>query len=46
MGYAVQSLAEVVTCLQKAKRRNYVSDEEFNKYYDDSFLSDEYDDLF
>jgi four helix bundle protein len=37
MGYAIRSLAEVVTCLHKAKRRNYISDDEFNKYYDDSF---------
>ena len=32
MGYSIRSLAEVVTCLHKAKRRKYISDEEFNKY--------------
>ena len=37
MGYAIRSLAEVVTCFHKAKRRNYISEQEFNKYYDDSF---------
>ena len=37
MGYAIRSLAEVVTCLHKAKRRDYVSDTEFNKLYSDAF---------
>jgi four helix bundle protein len=37
MGYAIRSLAEVVTCFHKAKRRQYISEQEFNKYYDDSF---------
>jgi len=37
MGYAIRSLAEVVTCFHKAKRREYISKQEFNKYYDDSF---------
>ena len=37
MGYAIRSLAEVVTCLHKAKRRDYISEEKFNKYYEDSF---------
>ncbi len=37
LGYAIRSLAEVVTCLHKAKRRKYISEQEFNKYYDDSF---------
>jgi len=37
MGYAIRSLAEVVTCLHKAHRRKYISAEEFDKYYDDSF---------
>lgn len=29
MGYAIRSLAEVVTYLHKAKRRNYISEIEF-----------------
>jgi len=37
MGYSIRSLAEVVTCLHKAKRRQYIFDTEFNKYYDDCF---------
>lgn len=37
MGYAVRSLAEVVTCLHKAKRRHYISDKEFEKHYEYSF---------
>lgn len=37
IGYASRSLAEVVTCLYKAKRRNYINDKEFKKQYDFSF---------
>lgn len=37
IGYAVRSLAEVVTCLHKAKMREYISDIEFNTHYDFSF---------
>ncbi len=37
MGYSIRSLAEVVTCLHKAKRREYISDEEFEKHYNSSF---------
>ena len=37
LGYSIRSLAEVVTCLHKAKRRNYVSDQEFNLFYKDCF---------
>lgn len=37
VGYSIRSLAEVVTCLHKAFRRKYISDEEFNKYYKESF---------
>ncbi len=37
MGYAIRSLAEVVTCLHKVKRRDYISKQEFNKFYDLSF---------
>ncbi|GAG44802.1 unnamed protein product, partial [marine sediment metagenome] len=37
MGYAIRSLAEVVTCIHKAKRREYISEQEYNKYYSDSF---------
>ncbi len=37
VAYSIRSLAEVVTCLHKAKRRNYIVEEEFNKRYDFSF---------
>lgn len=37
MGYAIRSLAEVVTCLHKAKRREYIAEQEFDKYYETSF---------
>jgi len=37
IGIAIRSLAEVVTCLHKAHRRNYISTEEFNEHYDTAF---------
>ena len=37
MGYAIRSLAEVVTCLHKASIRNYISNEEFNEHYKYAF---------
>lgn len=37
IGYAIRSLAEVVTCLHKAKRRDYISEQEFSKYYEYAF---------
>ena len=37
MGYAVRSLAEVVTCLYKAKRREYIDDKEFDELYLNAF---------
>jgi len=37
MGYSIRSLAEVVTCLHKAKRRNYIDDAQFDKLYDDAY---------
>ena len=36
MGYSIRSLAEVVRCLHKAKNRNYINDEAFQKLYDAS----------
>jgi len=33
LGYSIRSIAEVVTCLYKAKRRNYLNEEDFLKYY-------------
>lgn len=37
LGYAIRSLAEVVTCLHKAKRIAYISEVDFDKYYQDSY---------
>jgi four helix bundle protein len=37
MGYAIRSLAEVVTCLYKAKKRNYIKESEFIKHYEYSY---------
>ncbi|MCB9174059.1 MAG: four helix bundle protein [Flavobacteriales bacterium] len=37
MGYAIRFLAEVVTCLHKASRRQYISELEFNQFYEDAF---------
>ena len=37
MSYSIRSLAEVVTCLHKALRRNYISQEEFSINYDFSY---------
>jgi four helix bundle protein len=37
MGIAIRSLAEVVTCLHKAKRRNYLSEQEFNIHYESAY---------
>ena len=33
LGYAIRSTAEVVTCLHKAKRRNYLTEENFLRFY-------------
>lgn len=35
--YSIRSIAEVVTCLYKAKSRHYINDEIFNKFYDECF---------
>ncbi len=33
VGYSIRSLAEVVTCLFKAKHRKYIDNQTFEKYY-------------
>ena len=38
IGYSIRSLAEVVTCLIKAKRRSYINDKKFNELYNFSFM--------
>jgi four helix bundle protein len=37
LGYSIRSIAEVVTCLHKAKRRKYISNDTFETYYQDCF---------
>ena len=37
MGYSIRSLAEVVTCLHKAQKRNYIKISEFNRHYEFCF---------
>lgn len=37
LSYAIRSLAEVVTCLHKASKRNYISNEEFSEHYETAF---------
>lgn len=37
ISYAIRSMAETVTCLHKARRREYVVEKEFKQYYKDAF---------
>lgn len=37
IGFSIRSLAEGVTCLHKAQRRGYISEEEFTANYDFAF---------
>lgn len=37
LGYSVRSLAEVVTCLYKAKRRGYIDEVTFKTLYDRAY---------
>lgn len=37
LGYSIRSIAEVVTCLYKAKNRKYINDETFNNTYNTLF---------
>ena len=37
VGYAIRSLAEVVTCLEKAKRRQYMTEDQFSLLYAEAF---------
>ena len=37
MGYSIRSLAEVITCLHNAKRRDYISEEDFQSIYAEAF---------
>lgn len=37
IGYSIRSLAEVVSCLHKAKRREYITEDEFLTHYEFAF---------
>ena len=37
IGSAIRSLAEEVTCLHKAFKRNYISEKEFREHYEYAF---------
>lgn len=37
LGYSIRSIAEIVTCLHKAKRRKYITEVLFNFHYDNCF---------
>ncbi len=37
LGYAIRSLAEVVTCLHKSKRRRYIYESDLKILYDEAF---------
>lgn len=37
LGYSIRSLAEVVTCLHKAIRRNYLLKDDFERHYKNCF---------
>jgi four helix bundle protein len=37
LGYSIRSLAEVVTCLYKAKNREYINEDRFKELYNFSF---------
>jgi four helix bundle protein len=37
LNYAIRSIAEVVTCLYKEKRRDYISEQKFNEMYSKCF---------
>jgi len=37
MGYSIRSLAETVTCLYKARRRKYITEEAFASNYEEAY---------
>jgi four helix bundle protein len=37
IGYSLRSLAEVATCLHKAKRRKYLTESEFSSFYTQAY---------
>lgn len=37
LGYSIRSLAEVITCLYKARKRSYLAENEFKQLYDEAY---------
>lgn len=37
LGFSIRPIAEVITCLYKAYRRNYINKENFEKLYENGF---------
>lgn len=37
LGYSIRSIAEVVTCLYKAKNRDYINEGSFREYYQSAY---------
>jgi four helix bundle protein len=37
LGYSIRSTSEVATCLHKANRRNYITQPQFDAYYNATF---------
>lgn len=37
LGFSIRSLAEVITCLYKAKNRNYIDEQNFSEFYKESY---------
>lgn len=37
LGFSIRSVAEVVTCLYKAKNRNYINENQFSEMYNFSY---------
>ena len=37
LGYFIRSQAEIVTCLYNARNRNYITEDQFNAFYNRSY---------
>ena len=46
LGFSIRSLAEVVTCLYKAKNRNYIDEQNFSEFYNESYKLMNFNDCF
>ena len=46
LGFSIRSLAKVVTCLYKAKNRNYIDEQNFSEFYKESYKLMNFNDCF